>query len=198
MTGLILLTILALGGPTAVAPTKAPPPVVIVPANPVSPGPERLSAARKLIAILNLDETFDLVFVQLAPTLATSVIGALAQDAQTKDAIARVNAKPNGNERMIAILSQEFMTSMKRRYPALKENVAKEYAQAFTADELQALIAFYSSGAGAKALRMQPMLQQKMASASSALGRSAGLEAGQRAFERIGRELLDVRSTPSS
>ena len=189
-TGLICLAAsLALAGPLG-AQTPA------ATAQAAAPDPARLASARALIKQMNMDALLDAMFVQIAPMFASSVSGAMAQDAQTKDMIAAVNAQPQGNERMTAILSQEFMTAMKAQYGPLKEQTAVEYATSFTKEELDAITGFYSSGPGAKALRLMPQLQQRMAIAGQKLGQTAGAEAGQRAFERIGRELLGAKDRP--
>src|SRR3546814_6425381 len=65
-----------------------------------------------------------------------------------------------GHDRFVAILSQEFMTSLKVRYPEIEAAVAQEYAARFTAAELDEITAFYSSGTGAKVLRLMPDIQR--------------------------------------
>src|SRR3546814_6388071 len=82
------------------------------------------------------------------------------------------------------------MTSLKVRYPEIEAAVAQEYAARFTAAELDEITAFYSSGTGAKVLRLMPEIQQVTAAAGRTIGQKAGEEAGRRAFERAGREML--------
>ena len=174
----------------AAAPT--PPPVS---ANSEAP---RLAAARRMIALFNLDDTLDRIYVQLSPVMAKAVIGILADDERAKPAMTTIMSRENGSERFVAIMSQELMTEMRSHYPELKERAAKQYAAAFTLDELTALTAFYSSGPGAKALRLMPELQRQMALEGQEIGRTAGSEAGKRAFERAAREILDIKPKPKA
>jgi len=160
----------------------------------------RLTAAARLIDLLQIDRTLDAMFVQLAPGFGQSVLGILATNPQTKAAIDKlVTEAPENRDRMVAILGQEFVTSVKRQYPGFKRQMAQEYATAFTLDELTAISGFYSSGPGAKALTLIPQLQAKMSVAGQAMGRLAGEEAGRRAFERIEQEMLpEMKKRPAA
>ena len=155
----------------------------------------RLAAARQLIDASGIDATLDRMYIQLAPVFAHGVIGALSAETETRDALSAIQQQEDGQQRLVAILSQEFLTAMKAQYPALKDIAAREYAEAFTTAELEELLRFYSSGTGAKALQLLPVLQQKMAQSGQELGRAAGVEAGQRAFERAAREILKIDET---
>lgn len=153
--------------------------------------PARLAAAKKLVALTKIDSTLESMFVQLSPSFARSVLGELLADAATRPVIdALVSKAPDNRERMIAILSQEFMRSVKSRFPGLLGQVARRYAEVFTADELNAINAFYSSGPGAKALTLLPQLQVTLSQDGRELGKAAGQEAGLRAFQRIEAEMV--------
>ncbi|HET9509695.1 MAG TPA: DUF2059 domain-containing protein [Sphingomonas sp.] len=165
-------------------PPPAPPAVTAI-------EPARLEAAKRLVGAFNLEKTFDLMFVQLTPAFAQAVIGQMAMNPDTKDVIDTLITRDPGNrDRMVAVLSQEFLRSIQSRYPALLEKAAQEYAAAFTADEMTAIANFYASGPGAKALALVPQMQAKMSAHGEALGRQAGEEAGRRAFEKIARDIL--------
>lgn len=187
----MIALLLALAVPQATAAPPAPSTAAVDPA--------RVDAAKRLIDTMQIDRTLDALFLQLSPSFAQSVIGVLATDADTKGVIDRlVTAAPENRDRMVAILSQEFLTSVKRQYPGFKTQMAREYAAAFTLDELNAITAFYSSGPGAKALAIMPQLQAKMATAGQSLGRIAGEEAGARAFKRIEEEMLPAAAKPAA
>ena len=159
----------------------------------------RLTLARQMIDLLRLDQMYDAMFVQLAPAFAQAVLGAMATDAASKPLYDTLVARDHGSkDRMIAILSQEFMAAIKRQYPALKDGAAKEYAAAFTEQELRDILAFYSSGAGAKALALMPQLQTQLAVQGQALGRAAGEDAARRAMARIEREMAPRAGSPTS
>lgn len=150
----------------------------------------RLGAAKKLVALTKIDSTLESMFVQLSPSFARSVLGELLADPSTRPVIdALLSKAPDNRERMIAILSQEFMRSVKSRFPSLLDQVARRYAEVFTADELNAINAFYSSGPGAKALTLLPQLQVTLSKDGRELGKAAGQEAGLRAFRRIEAEM---------
>jgi hypothetical protein len=161
--------------------------------------PARLDAAQRLIGTMNIDDTLDRMFVSLAPLFADGVIGRLSQDPQTEAAVDNlVNNGEGGHDRLVAILSQEFMTSLHSRYPQLKKEIAREYAVDFTAAELDEITAFYSTGTGAKVLRLMPEIQKKIAAAGEKIGQEAGQEAGARAFDRAAREMLHMKGSPAT
>ncbi|WP_425228564.1 DUF2059 domain-containing protein [Sphingomonas sp.] len=173
---------------------KAPPTVTVAPDT----DPARVAAATRLIALMHLDATLDRLFAQLTPVFAQGVIGALSGDESGRTLLAALDAKPDGRERFSAILSQEYLASIRRRYPEIERGAAAEYAAAFTREELEAIAAFYSSGAGAKLLRLQPELQQRMSARGQGLGRVAGAEAGERAVTRATREILGRTDRPAT
>ncbi|MFW2851063.1 DUF2059 domain-containing protein [Sphingomonas sp. TX0543] len=161
-------------------------------ATPVAaPDPARQAAAERLLKQMGVEATLDRTFIQLAPIFAKAVIGEMASNPASKGIIDTLNSRaPENHDRMIAILSQEFMVAIKRQYPAYMARAATEYAAAFTTDELNAIAAFYASGAGAKALRLMPEIQARMGAAGRELGGVAGADAGKHAFERIRQEML--------
>ncbi|RIA44583.1 uncharacterized protein DUF2059 [Hephaestia caeni] len=161
--------------------------------------PAALAAAKHLIVTMKLDATLDRMFVGMSPLFAESVIGMLSQNPATKAGMDNLLANgEGGHDRFVAILSQEFMTSLKARYPEIEAAVAHEYAARFTAVELDEITAFYSSGTGAKVLRLMPEIQQVTAAAGRTIGQKAGEEAGRRAFERAEREMLKINDRPST
>lgn len=183
MRGMLFVALLAVAAPSVAAAQDAPAIAEVDSA--------RLTAAKRLIGMMELKTVYDRLFIQLAPTFAQSVIGLMATEADSKAMIDAVVARDPGNrDRMLAILSEEFLVSMQRQYPELLDSAAKEYAAAFTTQELTEIANFYASGSGAKALKLMPQLQASMAKSGEALGRAAGMEAGERAFERIADELL--------
>ena len=180
----ILALLAATAVPQAAAPAAPPQASEVI-------DPARLAAAKRLLSMMSLQQTLDRMFVQLAPGFATGVIGAMAIDPSTKGLIEDVIARDAGNhDRMVAILSQEFLRSIQARYPELLARAAEQYARAFTAAELTAIADFYATGPGAKALALMPQLQASMSQAGQELGKTAGMEAGRRAFERIAKEML--------
>ena len=189
----MLLTVLAL----AITPQAAPAPPASAAARAADPA--SLAAAKRLIGMMKLEQTLDRMSSEPAPGFADSVIGVMATDLDTKTLIESVIARDANNRKLDKeILSQEFLSSIQRGYLVLLARASEQYAAAFTAQELTAIADFYSTGAGAKALALMPQLQASMSQAGQELGRTAGMEAGKRAFERIAEEMLpnntDIKS----
>lgn len=159
----------------------------------------RLTASRQLLDLLHIERTYDQMFTPLMPLFAKAVIGMMQNDSKTRDAVtALIQKGEGGQDRLVAILSQEFFRSLRIRYPEMKEAAAAEYAKRFTEPELRDLIAFYSSGTGSKALQVLPELQKSIMATGQEVGRKAGEEAGRHAFERALREMLPSGKSTSS
>ena len=179
-----LIASLLLASTPAMAPAQAV-------SGPMSVDQSRLAAARALLDTMQIDRTLDSMFVQLAPNFATSVIGSMLTSEAGKPVVEQLIAKGTGGQpRLQQILADEFLTSISRQYPALKDKVAQEYATALTIDELTAINRFYTSGPGAKFLLVSPGLQQKLTLTGQSLGRVAGEEAGMRGIDRAIKEML--------
>ena len=159
-------------------------------AKPVG-APGTVETARKLIGMMKLDRTYDTMFATLIPVMTDAVMGSLEHDDRTSALVAQIEAsRSDGRVRLKAIFSEEFSSALRTRYPALVEATAKEYASAFTEQELQTLLAFYQSGVGAKALVVLPQLQARLGAAGREIGQEAGREAGRKGMERAMREML--------
>ena len=152
--------------------------------------PGTVDSARQLIDLMHLDRTIDFMFKPLIPIMTQAVLARLEQS-EAKPLISRlINQGTGGRARLEQIFTDEMAAAFRKRYPEFKEAAAKEYAAAFTEPELRDLVAFYSSGTGAKALALQPVLQQRLGLAGGAVGERAGEEGGRRAVERAVREML--------
>lgn len=157
-----------------------------------------IATANKLLELTRVEQTLDFSFQSLLPTFAQAVIGSAGASEEAKAFIQRLLAKPNGRARLEQLLREEFQASLRRRYPVLMRKIAERYAAAFTEAELQQLIAFYSSGVGAKSLILIPQLQQSLSQDGELVGREAGAEAGARAFDRAEDELLAPTGGPKT
>jgi len=166
--------------------------------NPVG-APGTVETARKLIGTMKLNRTYDAMFAALIPMMADAVMGSLEHDSRTTALISQIEAsRPDGRLHLKAIFSEEFAAAIRARYPALEEATAKEYAGAFTEQELQTLLAFYQSGVGAKALVVLPQLQARIGEAGRKIGQEAGAEAGRKGIERAISEMLPEAARPRS
>ena len=125
-----------------------------------APEPERLAAARELMAVAGSAQQFD-QFMPLMAAQMTKAFLALAPQAEKE--------------------IQEVMGEMLKRFSARKgeliEEIAGLYAEKLTLDEIKELTHFYSRGIGAKFVAMLPELTQR------------SMLLGQRWGEKIGREI---------
>ena len=136
------------------------------------PVPQAATASRPALQLLELTR---------AGANALAVI-----DAMKQTMIAQIRRdNPSADEATLqefsAALHDEFEMSIDD-YLAL---TAKVYEKYYTADELQALIAFYGSPVGQKTIAATPQLMKELLPVSAEWGRIAGTRAYQRAVERL-------------
>jgi len=158
------------------------------------PDKESLEEARRLIAVTNVAGVLDQMFIALAPVFGQGVIGVLSGDDQGKALLAQLATKPGAHERLLVLLSTEYLAGIKRRMPDMLEKLAGEYASRFSLEELREINAFYATGAGGKLIAMQSALQQSMSEAGKAAGEAAGGEAAEKALDKLQAELGLQRS----
>ena len=190
---------LALAAAATGLPTAPPPGVVLAPLPDIaSIDPARLATARKLILLLHLDQSMDHVLLPLIPVLTSAVLGELENNPSTRaELMAFEQRGTGGRSQLMVILAEEMNRSIRRRYPALLDAVAREYALVFTKSELDDILAFYNTSTGAKLIAMLPVLQQKIGDLGRAIGQEAGREAGVRAFQRALREMMPAKGSTS-
>lgn len=147
--------------------------------------PVAVEHARKLLDAMGSKAAFDRVFEPLAPLFAQAVLGKLADSPTGMAALAKINAQPGGTGRagFERLLQTEFLTGVRARYDDLLDKSARHYAEQFSLAEIDQLTTFYSSGVGAKYIRIQPELQQMIKVDSSAIGAEVGAQAGAKAYD---------------
>jgi len=181
---------------TALPPAPSPPPIVqAAPPKPVDPA--ALASAKKLLGMMHLEQTIDRMMGSMVPVMAPAILGMLEHEDTTRAVMEKMESQPDGRKRLMAIFSDEFLKSLRARYPSIIDSAAQEYAATFSARELDQAIAFYSTPTGAKFLALQPQLQQAVGTRAGAIGREAGMEAGQRAMLRAVQEVLPPQKTGS-
>ena len=154
--------------------------------------PAALASARKLLVLMHVDQTIDRMMGSLVPVITSAVVGSLENNDATRTAIQQMESQPNGRERLMVIFSDEMLKAFRSRYPSIMDVAAHEYASKFSARELDEIIAFYSSGTGAKVLELMPELQRSIGTAAQKLGRDAGQDAGLKAMKRALQEMLPL------
>jgi hypothetical protein len=143
------------------------------------------ASATRLVQMMKLDSVLDTMFQQMTPVMTGQVLAALAQapsapaavKARLTDAASRAQAE--------AIMGEEMMKSLRKRYPAIASATVKQYAATFSETDLQAAIAFYQSPAGQRFVAAQPKLQAAMSGQGHVIGMAAGAEAVPAALARI-------------
>lgn len=174
---LAVLSALAISSPAG-AQTAAP-----APASTAKPG--TIESARKLIEVMRVDQTYDRVFKPIVGMMAIAILPTIEKDNAVPEDVRNELATNEGKARVGKLVSEEFLAAFRARYPQLKEATAKEYAAAFTEDELQAIIAFYSSGVGAKVLTLVPEITAKVQARAQSIGEDAGKDAYRNILNRL-------------
>jgi hypothetical protein len=91
-----------------------------------------------------------------------------------------------GKEREVqAILREEFLSIFSAMTPDLVAHARLVYLQHFSADELEAMVAFYQSPIGLKMTRETPAITQEMFSYGQQAGRAAVAGAMPRILDRM-------------
>jgi len=155
----------------------------VAPGAPVVPAavPGSIETARAIVARMQIERTMDPLFQQIMPLMISNVENAMLADAQTPDALKLRLKTDAGRKQVGAIISEEFTAAFRQRYSDIAAAAAEEYRKLFSEPELRAILAFYTSPAGARLLQAQPQLQQVL----SAQGRVLGQKAGMAAFPKI-------------
>lgn len=160
----MLLGICLLGACLVAAGTAAaqPPPAAAPP-----PGTElqaRMDAARRLMAVTG------------AAALAGQMVDAVGQQL-----IAHlVQANPGREAEVRAIVAELLLPEFRARIGELEEPSIRIWSDAFTAAEMEEIMAFYATPVGRKALALMP----ELATRSTQLGMAWGQRVAQEAFIR--------------
>lgn len=96
---------------------------------------------------------------------------------QYMESFARV--RPDASEEARAAMRQILQREFTQGVPELIDGVAALYDQAFTEDEITALVAFYDSPAGKKFMQVHPQVQRDSATLGLDWGRRTAEKAGQ-------------------
>lgn len=142
-------------------------------------------SAAKLVGIMELEGVLDTMFQQMTPMMTAQIMTALRQ---VPDAPADVKvrvADPSAGAQASAIMDEEIMRSLRKRYPEIMAATAKEYAATFSEADLQAAITSYETPAGRRFVQAQPKLQALLSRRGGAIGMAAGGEAVPAAIKRI-------------
>ncbi|CCE96079.1 hypothetical protein SFHH103_01582 [Sinorhizobium fredii HH103] len=134
---------------------------------------DQVKAARATIAALGVTNSFDNILPNLAARLKNSLI----------------QASPNHQELISATVDEKALGLAARRSD-LEREAATIYAKTFSVEELNAITAFYSSGAGKKLLNDGPIASRELLKAAdiwaAGVSRDLAQEATKSLDEKIG------------
>lgn len=144
---------------------------LVVLAAPVAAGAQdatQMALARDMLVAMRAADNFDAV----VPTVFQALKPALTQG----------DAKAGKDWDEIApTLTSEFSAAK----GDLLADIAKVYAQAFTADELKAFVAFYKSPAGEKLSKLTPTLAQQTLLAGQRFGQQVAIRLSERMKDEL-------------
>ena len=161
-----------------------PPPVAAVPAAaPVDPA--RLTVAKQLLAAMHLDQQYDAIFSRLIPVMSVQLFSSLKNNTTVPASLRSYLADPANAAQAERVFAQEASAGFKSQYAEFSAATAREYAGAFSADELGQLLAFYRSPVGQKTLAVLPAVQAKLIPIGMAAGARIGQAALGRTIERL-------------
>jgi hypothetical protein len=97
-------------------------------------------------------------------------------------------SRPDIPGRAVAVVNQEVLKLFEERIDELLERIVPVYEKHFSAAEIDALLAFYRTPAGRKAIAVMPAVMSESVAAGQAWGRSLGPEIGRRVQAALKRE----------
>lgn len=195
MIGLSVVATLAslqAGAPPVIV---TPPPIVrssgaTTPSSPPKPAipvdPARIAAAEKLLTIMGVNDQYESLFSRMIPTMTVQLMTSLGSNADLPVSWRSYFTEPTTRDHASRVFAEEAMNGFRARYDDMRKATAREYAAAFSVDELDQISAFYSSPVGRKALRTLPELQGKLLPIGMRIGEDVGKSAMLRTIERIG------------
>lgn len=185
---LIATAAIALSPMPALAQTvpPLPPRATVTPPRPADEAdPARVRAATRVLMATHIEAQYDQAFGRLIPIITKQTFDSIKDNVKVPVALRNFLA----DESNLATAQREFaervFKGFRARYPALIAATAREYAQAFTADELDALAAFYESTLGQKTLATLPALQGRLFNLGADMGRVVGEEAITQTLEHL-------------
>ncbi|KQM62707.1 hypothetical protein ASE75_13865 [Sphingomonas sp. Leaf17] len=172
--------------------------VPLAAAGQASPEPSSgtVSSAATLVQLLKLDGVLDTMFRQLTPMMTAQIMAALTQAPNAPAATKTIVANPAMRAKAAAIMSEEIMKSLRKRYPEIAAATARQYAATLSEADLQAAIAFYQTPTGQRMIAAQPRLQAALSEQGKIIGAAAGAEAVPAAILRI--DALPTTAAPTT
>ncbi|MGR6330569.1 DUF2059 domain-containing protein [Sphingomonas sp. XXL09] len=148
-------------------------------------GAGTITTARSIVAAMHIEQTLDPVFAQIMPLVSTNVITAMQRDPAIPATLKARLSTADGQAQVSKIVAEEIGAAYRARYDSIAAALSEEYSRSFSETELQAILSFYRSPAGAKLIQTQPAIQKVMSEQGRAIGREAGMDAFPKIIQRV-------------
>src|SRR3569623_1209975 len=102
------------------------------------------------------------------------------------------SSNPKIPDKVIAALPEITNDVISEQMPVFKEMLIALYAQYYTAEDIKALIDFYSSDIGQKPIQVMPALMQDSMSRGAAWGQGLGPEIARRLKARFKKDNINI------
>ncbi|GAA5076964.1 DUF2059 domain-containing protein [Roseibacterium beibuensis] len=140
--------------------------------------------AEAIVGLTMTEDLFGAVMTAQGPIIASAIQNDLrAQGINLADP-----------QRFTAILTEVMLSEFTRR---MQEETVPVYLNAFTAEELAGILAFYRSAPGQALLAQTPMLTQQGANIGSRVGMELGPMLGPRMAARLEAEGIQLTTDPA-
>jgi hypothetical protein len=140
-----------------------------------APAPEALAAAKELMETMRLTKQYEAILPGLLKALKPSIVQGRPEVDQAYDAI----------EPML-------LDGFRSRLADLTDAIATIYASNFSAEDLQAMIAFYKTPVGQKMLDKLPAVTQQTLSVGSRFGQSVGQDLRGRMIQELRKKGVNL------
>jgi hypothetical protein len=140
-----------------------------------APSPEALAAARELVETVHLTEQYKAVLPGLFKAIKPSIVQGRAEVDKQYDAL-------------VPVMEEAF----KARVSEMIDAAAIVYAKNFSADDLQALSAFYKTPAGQRLLQKTPAVAQELTTVGTKFGQSVGRDVEQRMIDELRKKGVNL------
>jgi hypothetical protein len=140
-----------------------------------APAPEALAAAKELMETMRLTKQYEAILPGLLKVLKPTIVQGRPEVDRAYDALEPV-----------------LLDGFRSRLSDMTDAVATVYASNFSAEELQAMIAFYKTPVGQKMLDKLPVVTQQTLSVGSKFGQSVGQDLRSRMIEELHKKGVDL------
>jgi hypothetical protein len=140
-----------------------------------SPAPETLAAAKELVQTMRLAKQYEAILPAIITALKPSIVQGRPEVDRQYDALTPI-----------------LLEGFRARLSEMSDSIAVIYANNFSTEDLQAIIAFYKSPAGQRMLEKLPSLTQQTLSVGTKFGQSVGEDLRKKMIEELRKKGVDL------